>query len=167
MEIKTRSGKGRMVYAILFLAISLLAVFRAPTYHLWMISIIVTEWGHMLAVLALLPFAPGWSTTKGGRMSVVIAVVSSFLFLTPLLRSQDVAANLQRLLDARVTQKSSLSKQQADSMRVLVIGESRSNSLLVTGRSDRSGLRTTTFRNAFEDTPVLGAFSLQTTDESG
>jgi type II secretion system protein D len=48
----------------------------------------------------------------------------------------DVAGTLQQLLDARVTQKASLSKAQADSMRVLVIGEARSNSLLVTGSKD-------------------------------
>ncbi len=48
----------------------------------------------------------------------------------------DVAAALQRLLDARVTQKASLSKQQSDSMRVLIISEPRSNSLLVTGSKD-------------------------------
>ena len=48
----------------------------------------------------------------------------------------DVAASLQRLLDARVTQKSSLSKQQADSMRAMVVGEPRSNSLLISGSKD-------------------------------
>jgi len=78
----------------------MLAVFRAPTYHLWMVSILVTEWGHMLAILALLPWAPGWSTTKGGRVSVILSVVSSILFVTPLLRSQYVAANLQKNMEA-------------------------------------------------------------------
>ncbi len=48
----------------------------------------------------------------------------------------EVAASLQRLLDARVTQRTSLSKAQADSMRVLVIGEPRSNSLLIAGGKD-------------------------------
>jgi type II secretory pathway component GspD/PulD (secretin) len=47
-----------------------------------------------------------------------------------------VAASLQRLLDARVTQKSSLGRQQAEALRVLVIGEARSNSLLVAGSKD-------------------------------
>jgi type II secretion system protein D len=48
----------------------------------------------------------------------------------------DLAANLQRLLDARVTQKGSLSKQQADALRVLVLGEPRSNSILLAGSKD-------------------------------
>ncbi|HTD87054.1 MAG TPA: secretin N-terminal domain-containing protein [Candidatus Binatia bacterium] len=50
--------------------------------------------------------------------------------------ANELAANLQRLLDARVTQKGSLSKQQSDSMRVLVLGEPRSNSILLAGSKD-------------------------------
>ncbi|HKQ39769.1 MAG TPA: secretin N-terminal domain-containing protein [Verrucomicrobiae bacterium] len=50
--------------------------------------------------------------------------------------ASELAANLQRLLDARVTQKGSLSKQQTDSMRVLVLGEPRSNSILLAGSKD-------------------------------
>ncbi|MBI2385384.1 MAG: alpha/beta hydrolase [Elusimicrobia bacterium] len=98
--IQIRNGRGRIVYAAVFLLVSLLAVFRAPTYHLWMLSIIVTEWGHALAVLSLLPFAPGWSTTRGGRYSVVIGIAASFLFLTPLLRSLSVAAGLPKSMEA-------------------------------------------------------------------
>ena len=97
---KVRNGRGRMVYAIVFLLLSLLSVFRAPEYHLWMMAIIVTEWGHMLAVLSLLPFAPGWSTTRGGRYSVVVSLAASFLFLTPLIRSKTVAANLPKNMEA-------------------------------------------------------------------
>lgn len=95
-----RNGRGRVVYASLSLLVSLLAVFRAPTYHLWMLSIIVTEWGHMLAVLALLPFAPGWSSTRGGRYSVVISLAASFIFLTPLQRSFPVASALPQSMEA-------------------------------------------------------------------
>ncbi len=50
--------------------------------------------------------------------------------------ANELAANLQRLLDARVTQKGTLSKQQSDSMRVLVLGEPRSNSILLAGSKD-------------------------------
>ncbi len=95
-----RTGRGRLVYACAFVPLALLAVFRAPEYHLWMVSIIATEWGHVLAVLALLPFAPGWSSTKGGRAAIVLSMVSAFLFLTPLIRSRDVAAVLPQELTA-------------------------------------------------------------------
>lgn len=86
--------------AVAFFALSLLAVFRAPTYHLWMLSIIVTEWGHYLAVLSLLPLAPGFSTTRGGRYAAVISLAASFIFLTPLLRSLSVASGLPNNMEA-------------------------------------------------------------------
>lgn len=95
-----RNGNGRIVYACVFFLASLLAVFRAPEYHLWMLSIIITEWGHALAVLSLLPFAPGWSLSKGGRTAVVIAAAASFLFLTPLLRSFPIASGLPKNMEA-------------------------------------------------------------------
>ncbi|MFO1497710.1 MAG: secretin N-terminal domain-containing protein [Verrucomicrobiota bacterium] len=47
-----------------------------------------------------------------------------------------VADSLQKLLDARVTHKAALGRQEAEALRVLVIPETRSNSLLVTGSKD-------------------------------
>jgi len=80
--------------------LSLLAVFRAPEYHLWILAIFVTEWGHVLALLSLLPFAPGWSSTRGGRLSVAIGAAAAILFLTPLIRSTSVAARLPVDMDS-------------------------------------------------------------------
>lgn len=95
-----RTGRGRVAFACAFLLLSLLAVFRAPTYHLWILSIFVTEWGHALAVLSLLPFAPGWSTTKGGRIAVGLSTASCLIFLTPLIRAIPVARQLPQNMEA-------------------------------------------------------------------
>jgi type II secretion system protein D len=48
----------------------------------------------------------------------------------------DLAAQLQKLLDARITQKSAMGRGQAEALRVLVVGEPRSNSLLIGGSKD-------------------------------
>jgi len=80
--------------------LALLSVFRAPQYHLWMLSIVATEWGHLLSFVCLLTLAPGWSLTKGGRVSVVMAAASAVLFLTPLLRSLPVASALPQDMEA-------------------------------------------------------------------
>ena len=88
-----------MFSSALFL-LALLSVFRAPQYHLWMLSIVATEWGHMLSFVCLLALAPGWSMTKGGKASVVLAAASSVLFLTPLLRSLPVASKLPHDMEA-------------------------------------------------------------------
>jgi acetyl esterase/lipase len=99
---KLSSGAGilRALFGGALFLLALLSVFRAPEYHLWMISIIATEWGHMLSFVCLLALAPGWSMTKGGRFSVVLAAASSVLFLTPLLRSLPVMSTLSRDMDS-------------------------------------------------------------------
>lgn len=99
MTPPVRNGRARFIYACALLALSLLAVFRAPEYHLWMLAIVATEWGHVLAVLALLTFAPGWSTTKGGRYSVVLGLAAAGLFLTPLVRSRLLAPDIPAGMD--------------------------------------------------------------------
>ncbi|PIR19067.1 MAG: alpha/beta hydrolase [Elusimicrobia bacterium CG11_big_fil_rev_8_21_14_0_20_64_6] len=99
MKSPARNGRARFIYACAMLAFSLLAVFRAPEYHLWMLAIVATEWGHALAVTALLTFAPGWSTTKGGRYSVVLGLAAACLFLTPLVRSRLLAPDIPAGMD--------------------------------------------------------------------
>ncbi len=115
-----RNGRGRLIYASVCLLISLLAVFRAPEYHLWMLAIIVTEWGHALAILSLIVFAPGWSTTRGGKYSVILASAASFIFLTPLLRSHSIASDLPKNMEA-VFGPSNISSQPL-SLKNLLIG---------------------------------------------
>lgn len=66
-----------------------------------------------------------------------------------------VAASLQRLLDARVTQKAALGRQQAEALRVLVIGEPRSNSLLVAGSKDSFELVESLARELDQAPPAL------------
>ena len=50
--------------------------------------------------------------------------------------AMSVAAALQRILDARLRQKTALGKQEADALRVIVIGDPRTNSLLVGGSKE-------------------------------
>ncbi|UPT73766.1 MAG: alpha/beta hydrolase [Elusimicrobiota bacterium] len=90
----------RLAFAVLCFAASLLAVLRAPTYHLWMFSIVVTEWGHLLALISLLPLAPGWRRSKYGQAASGVAVAAAVLFLTPLIRSRTVASALPAKMEA-------------------------------------------------------------------
>ena len=47
-----------------------------------------------------------------------------------------VAANIQKLMDARVTQRATLNKGSADSLKVTILADPRSNALLVAGGRD-------------------------------
>src|SRR6185503_7856372 len=71
-------------------AIALLAILPAPTTLLWMVAIGATEWGHMLAMPALLPLLPGWRRSWGGRIGGVLGLAAALLALTPLLRALPV-----------------------------------------------------------------------------
>ncbi len=88
----------RLGFAVVLFALSLLAVFRAPTYTLWMISIVVTEWGHYLAILALLVLLPGWTRTRTGLAAASLAVIAAIFALTPLIRAMDTAERAEAAL---------------------------------------------------------------------
>jgi acetyl esterase/lipase len=88
-----RNGRGRVAFGALIFLFSLLAVFRAPTYHLWMLALIATEWGHWLWAPARLPLAPGWSRTRGGRLGVAFGLAAAILFLSPLVRARRVSVD--------------------------------------------------------------------------
>jgi acetyl esterase/lipase len=77
--------------------VSLLAVFRAPEYHLWMVALMATEWGHWLWAPALLPLAPGWARTRGGRIGAGLGIAAGLLFLSPLVRAEREFASPARL----------------------------------------------------------------------
>ena len=89
----------RLVFAILVLLVSLLAVFPEPTYNLWKLSIAVTEWGHVLALIALLVLLPGWNGSVVGRVAAGLGVVAAMLALSPLVRAMAVARVLPGQLD--------------------------------------------------------------------
>jgi acetyl esterase/lipase len=58
----------------------------------------VSEWGHVLAALALTPLLPGWRRTRDGRIGAALGLLGTALALMPLLH----AAGLARRLPAAV-----------------------------------------------------------------
>lgn len=85
----------RLLLALAVFAASLLAILPAPTYLAWQLSIGVTEWGHVLAVIAfLVAFLPGWTRTPMSRISSFIALLAVLLALTPLLQASPIARTL-------------------------------------------------------------------------
>lgn len=79
--------------AVLFL-FSLLCVFRAPSYDLWLSALVVTENGHRLWLLALPCFLPGWRRDRASRWGAALSLAAAVLFLTPVLRALPVASRL-------------------------------------------------------------------------
>ncbi len=90
----------RLVLASLLLLASLLAVCPAPTFRLWYLAIVVTEAG-FLAFLpgAILLLLPGGSSTRLGRISRVLFLLSFPLLFSPVWRASQVASSLPLRLD--------------------------------------------------------------------
>lgn len=81
----------RLLFAIGIFLVSLLAILPAPTYQTWELSIGVTEWGYVLALIALIVLLPGWHRTASGKIAAFVAIISILLALSPLLRAKQVA----------------------------------------------------------------------------
>jgi len=64
-----------------------------------MLAIGVTEWGHVLAFISLVPLLPGWRGSKMGRIAAIAGIAAALLSLTPLLRSIALARSLPAQLN--------------------------------------------------------------------
>ena len=72
---------------ILFLA-ALVAVMPAQTYNLWRASVAGSEWGHFVAIAALITLLiPGWWRTIPGQLAGGLTVVAMVLALSPSIRA--------------------------------------------------------------------------------
>ncbi len=64
----------------------------------WQLSVAVTEWGHIPALIALLVFLPGWKRSIMGRISAVFAAAAIVLALSTFVRAISVARTLPEKL---------------------------------------------------------------------
>lgn len=91
-------GLLRLVVGGLSAALGSLAVVEARSWTLVLLTLGASEWGHVLAALALTPLLPGWRRTRAGRLGAGLGVIGAPLALSSLVR----AAVLARGLPARV-----------------------------------------------------------------
>jgi len=88
----------RLLVGSVSAGIASLAVVEARTWPMVLLTLGVTEWGHILAALALAPLLPGWRRTRVGRLGAGLGVVGAALALSSLVR----AAGLARRLPAQI-----------------------------------------------------------------
>ncbi len=84
----------RLLVALAIFAVSLLAIRPAPTYRAWQLSLGVTEWGHVFALIPLILFLPEWRKTVAGRLAAFLGVIAIMLGLSTLLRVLPIAQAL-------------------------------------------------------------------------
>ena len=90
----------RLIFAVFIFLVALLTVMPPPTYFLWMASIAAAEYGHILALVALLTFLPGWGRTRTGKFAALTGALAFILALSPIARGLPVATGLPARTEA-------------------------------------------------------------------
>lgn len=81
------------VALVLFLC-SLLTILSAPTAWLWIIAILIGEWGHYVALIAILLATMTWSGRRLGRATALFAIAAAGFCLWPLFQADFIGASL-------------------------------------------------------------------------
>ena len=84
---------GRLVCAIAVVGAGLIAVLPQPTAIVWQASVILSEWGHWLALLALL-LLPGWRRSWADTSGAVVACMGIGLLLSPVVQAYRLSGTL-------------------------------------------------------------------------
>jgi acetyl esterase/lipase len=84
----------RLIAILCLLLISLLAVFRAPVYPLWLLSVIVQSYPWIFAGVALLLLVTGGYSGKFGLINALASALAIVLYLSPIIRAYTAARGL-------------------------------------------------------------------------
>ena len=76
----------RLALVTLLFGLSILALFRVPVGFLWKPAVFATEWGHLLALVALLLALPGWNSMRG-QYETCLAVAAALMLASPMARA--------------------------------------------------------------------------------
>lgn len=89
----------RLVLLVVVFLLSLLVVFRAPTYHLWFTAIVVTEfpWIGILTTVALLLW--GYKVDRFALAGTFVGVVALVLLLSPIVRVMMLSGKVKQQMD--------------------------------------------------------------------
>lgn len=90
----------RLVFLSLLFLASLLTVLKAPQYHLWILSILVTEFAWVFIIATLLILIFGYGNEKYHHMATVIGIIALLLYCSPIVRGYKVAAQLNAGFEA-------------------------------------------------------------------
>ena len=89
---------GRIVSALAVAGAGLIAVLPQPTSLIWQASVLLSGWGHWLALLSLL-LLPGWRRSWADATGSVMACVGILLLVSPLARAYTLNDTLPADLD--------------------------------------------------------------------
>ncbi len=85
----------RLILSIILLLLGLLCVFPAPEYHLWLASVVVTEFPWVFIVIILLLLAWGVVVKRFRTAGNVICFIALALFFYPIAAANIISARLE------------------------------------------------------------------------
>ncbi len=88
----------RFILIFLLFLVSLLAVFPAPTYHLWILAILVTEFPYIFIILTIILYLIKTRLIGYKRAGNILAFISLMLFLSPVFSAYITAKKLPQEL---------------------------------------------------------------------
>ncbi|MDN3581796.1 alpha/beta hydrolase [Mucilaginibacter flavus] len=86
----------RLVICILLLLISLLTVFKAFEYYMWMLAIVASEFCWVFIIFCAIALSSGFFTSKYQLAGTIVGLVALALFITPIVRAYAVASTLKQ-----------------------------------------------------------------------
>lgn len=86
----------KLIFIILLFLISLLAIFKAPAYYLWLLAIGVTEYPLVFAGITAIFLITGIWLQKYQAASTIIGLLALVLFLSPIVRAYLIASSLKQ-----------------------------------------------------------------------
>lgn len=86
----------KLILLVLLFLISLLTVFKAPAYYLWLLAIGVTEFPMIFVGITAVLLVAGIWLHKYQMASTIFGVLALILFLSPIARAYMVAATLKQ-----------------------------------------------------------------------
>ncbi|MBC8054606.1 MAG: alpha/beta hydrolase [Sphingobacteriaceae bacterium] len=89
----------RLVFLLLLLLLSLLTVFKAFTYHLWLAAVLVTEFPAVFILISAIFLIWGSREANYQIPGTVAGVIAILLFCSPVVRSYYAGMNLENDLD--------------------------------------------------------------------
>ena len=86
----------RLVFIIIFFLFSLLTIFKAPAYYLWLLAIGVTEFPWLFAGITLILLLTGFWVSKYELAGTLVGCIALLLFLSPIARAYMVSNSLNK-----------------------------------------------------------------------
>lgn len=88
----------RLVLLSILLLLSLLAIFKAPSYHSWLSAVLISEFPLVFAGVTMLVLLAGVWTAQYQQAGTIAGVLAMLVFLSPVVRAYILSRNLEQQL---------------------------------------------------------------------